>query len=308
MKKEANILKIQKGTLVVLNYVNVRNEIAEISNLETTYTEHIDYVGEGKLLSPDIYDGFGVSAKNQLPNFKQDDWINIPSDGYNSRFTLEPDLLALVYDMVAFTGTDDRRPIMKGICFNKDGVCVTDAHKLKYSFDSVIDSEVVICTDVFRLLKLKKVKRCIIQVSKDYIKIEMDSFKIESRIIDGRYPNFRAVIPDTHNLNAFEINKRELLSALSYIKPAVNKSTNRIKFKLSDVLNISAEDIDKNTSADMDIKMGFNTGCDLEIGFNIRFIELILKSLNADVIKFQYSKPNRAVLIGSSCLLMPVAL
>jgi DNA polymerase-3 subunit beta len=112
------------------------------------------------------------------------------------------------------------------------------------------------------------------------------------RLIDGKYPNYSAVIPK-ENPNVLTINRNLLLSSIRRASIFSNKSTNQVRFKLSgNVLHLHAEDTEFANKADMQIPCNYN-GEDINIGFSSKFLTEMLSVLGADDITLKMSQPNR---------------
>ena len=136
------------------------------------------------------------------------------------------------------------------------------------------------------------------------------------RLIEGRYPNYSSVIPES-NPNQLTIDRLSLLSALRRVLPFASESTQLIRFKLeAGKLEISSEDIDFSTSAKEAVNCDY-TGNNMSIGFKGGSMTDILNSLESDEVTIQLADPSRAGLILPSVqpesadvlmLLMPMLL
>jgi len=113
------------------------------------------------------------------------------------------------------------------------------------------------------------------------------------RLIDGKYPNYEAVIP-TENPNVLKIDRVQLLNSIRRVSIFGNQSTNQIRFKISGrELLLSAEDIDFSNEAKERLTCSYE-GEDIEIGFNSKFILEMLNNLEIEEISLEMSTPNRA--------------
>ena len=106
------------------------------------------------------------------------------------------------------------------------------------------------------------------------------------RLIDGKYPNYTAVIPK-EKPNVLTINRNLLLSSIRRASIFSNKSTNQVRFKLSgNVLHLHAEDTEFANKADIQIPCNYN-GEDINIGFSSKFLTEMLSVLGADDITLE---------------------
>lgn len=120
-----------------------------------------------------------------------------------------------------------------------------------------------------------------------------DNYILVCRLIDGKYPNYEAVIPK-ENPNKLIIARTQFLSSVRRVAIYANKTTHQIRLKIAGTeLNISAEDIDYSNKADERLTCDYQ-GDDMQIGFNSRFLTEMLNNLQSDEILLEMSLPNRA--------------
>ena len=125
---------------------------------------------------------------------------------------------------------------------------------------------------------------------------EIDNVTLICRLVDGKYPNYDAVIPK-ENPNTLNIDRVNFLNSIRRISIFSNKTTHQIRLKVAgNELQISAEDIDFSNKAHERLNCEYE-GNDMEIGFNSRFIIEMLNHVNSDMITLELSAPNRAGII-----------
>ncbi|WP_430612432.1 DNA polymerase III subunit beta [Flavobacterium sp. JP2137] len=201
-------------------------------------------------------------------------------------------------------GNDDLRPVMSGVFFqfSPDGLIfvATDAHKLvKYSRADINSSSQA---NFIMPKKPLNILKNILMTSDVEVKIEyndsnaqfsFENYTLTCRLIDGKYPNYEAVIPK-ENPNKLLINRAQFLSSVRRVAIYANKTTHQIRLKIAGTeLNISAEDIDYSNKADERLTCDYQ-GDDMQIGFNSRFLTEMLNNLQSDEIMLEMSLPNRA--------------
>ncbi len=201
-------------------------------------------------------------------------------------------------------GNDDLRPVMSGVFFqfSPEGLIfvATDAHKLvKYARADVKASQVA---DFIMPKKPLNILKSILSSSDAEVKIEyndanatfsFENYVLTCRLIDGKYPNYEAVIPK-ENPNKLLINRTQFFNSVRRVAIFSNKTTHQIRLKIAGTeLNISAEDIDYSNKADERLTCDYQ-GDDIQIGFNSRFLLEMLTNLQSDDIQLEMSMPNRA--------------
>ncbi|MDG5491352.1 DNA polymerase III subunit beta [Psychroserpens sp. SPM9] len=222
-----------------------------------------------------------------------------------STTTIAGDILATAISKTIFAaGNDDLRPVMSGVFFqfSTQGLTfvATDAHKLvKYTREDVKADQVAEFIMPKKPLNLLK---GILAANDDAVTIEYNDsnakFTFENsvlicRLIDGKYPNYEAVIPK-ENPNKLNIDRTQFLNSVRRVSIFSNKTTHQIRLKIAGAeLNISAEDIDYSNKAEERLTCDYQ-GDDMQIGFNSRFLTEMLNNLNADQVQLEMSLPNRA--------------
>lgn len=222
-----------------------------------------------------------------------------------STTTILGDILATAINKTIFAaGNDDLRPVMSGVFFQFSSenltFVATDAHKLvKYQRRDVAASE---SAEFIMPKKPLTLLKGILAGSEEEVKVDynesnarfsFDKTVLICRLIDGKYPNYEAVIPK-ENPNKLIISRNQFLSSVRRVSIFSNKTTHQIRLKMAGAeLNISAEDIDYSNKAEERLTCSYQ-GDDLQIGFNSRFLIEMLSNLNADEVCLEMSLPNRA--------------
>ena len=222
-----------------------------------------------------------------------------------SKTVLTGDVLATAISKTIFAaGNDDLRPVMSGVFFqfSTEGLTfvATDAHKLvKYTREDVKANQVAEFIMPKKPLNLLK---GILAASDDNVTIEYNDsnakFTFENselicRLIDGKYPNYEAVIPK-ENPNKLVIDRTQFLNSVRRVSIFSNKTTHQIRLKIAGAeLNISAEDIDYSNKAEERLTCDYQ-GDDMQIGFNSRFLTEMLNNLGSGEVQLEMSMPNRA--------------
>ena len=217
------------------------------------------------------------------------------------------DLGNAINSTIFASGTDDLRPVMNGVFFqfNSDSLkfVATDAHKLvkfetsEYTTNEV--SEFIMPKKPLQILKgilQGEDSELVIQHNESNAKFIFDKSSITCRLIDGKFPNYEAVIPKD-NPNVLTIDRQLFLNSVRRVSIFSNKTTNQIRIKIAGtLLNISAEDFDFSNKADENLECQFS-GDDIQIGFNSKFLIEMLNNLESDMITLSMSHPNRAGII-----------
>ena len=202
------------------------------------------------------------------------------------------------------TGNDDLRPVMSGVFFQFSSQSLTfvatDAHKLvKYSRTDVSANQTAEFIMPKKPLNLLKgilggsESEVTIEYNDANAKFTFDNVVLVCRLIDGKYPNYEAVIP-RENPNKLTVDRASFLNSVRRVSIFSSKTTHQIRLKMAGTeLNISAEDLDFANKADERLSCDYQ-GDDMQIGFNSRFLSEMLNNLGSSEVQLEMSLPNRA--------------
>lgn len=269
-----------------------------------TFTEKEGESEEGgKILEIlDEKDTYFVALDNvedypEVPELEASSSIKIPSG------VLEA---ALVNTLFA-TSNDSLRPVMTGVFFSFEeeiaNFVATDSHRLVvYSREDIKTSEPVQFIMPKRPLAIFKSilsgidTDILVEVSDNMAKFSFEDNIWICRLIDGKYPNYNAVIPK-ESPNILTINRNILLGSIRRASIFSNKSTNQVRLQLSgNVLYLHAEDTDYANKADMQVPCNYD-GEEINIGFSSKFLTEMLSILSCDDVTMRISQSNRPGII-----------
>lgn len=252
--------------------------------------------------------GMEISSENgkfKLSGYNADEYPKIPELESPANVTVSTEILSEAINRTLFaTGSDDLRPVMSGVFFEfgQDHLrfVATDAHKLvRYSrTDARASGNATFIVpkkplNLLRGLLASTNSDVNIEYNEANVRFTFDEITLVSRLIDGKYPNYHAVIPE-ENPNRMTISRQSLLSSIKRVSIFSNKTTHQVRLKITgSELTVTAEDLDFANEANERLTCSYE-GEDMEIGFNSKFIIEMLNHLNTENIVLQMSAPNRA--------------
>ena len=277
-----------------------------LETLKTFPEIPITIFSDPESLNVEILAGEG---KYKMIGQSHEEFPQVPVLEETKKVTVNGALLVNAFNNTLFaTGNDELRPVMSGVyCeINEEDITfvATDAHKLVRYRRKEIKSEEA---DSFILPKktLSLARHIIPDDADSEVEMEFnranatfqfDDIVIVCRLIEGKYPNYEAVIPN-ENPFVLTIGRVGLLSALRRVSIFGSKSTHQVRFKISGKeLVLSAEDIDYSSEAKERLTCSYE-GEDIEIGFNSKFMQEMLNTLICENITLEMSAPNRAGII-----------
>lgn len=252
------------------------------------------------------------SGEYQLAYDDANDYPSTPNVNEQGTEINSTDLQQSISKVLFATANDDLRPTLSGVYFDNGFIVATDAHKL-VKVESSINGNFILPKKASQQLKnlLPKDTNVTLQYNQTNALFSFDNITIITRLIDGKYPNYEAVIPK-ENPNRLSINRQEFISVLKRMEVFANKQTNQIRLDLSDFeVFISSEDVDYRSRA-KETSDAVYSGEPMAIGVNAKFLVEMLNSLNCEEVYLDMSEPNRAILINSEegvlMLCMPIML
>lgn len=205
------------------------------------------------------------------------------------------------------TSNDSLRPVMTGVLFQfgeeEANFVSTDSHRLVvYKRTDIKNNEPMEFImpkkplSIFKNILSGSDDEVVIEFNENMAKFSFGEHTWICRLIDGKYPNYTAVVPK-ENPNVLTINRNLLLSSIRRASIFSSKSTNQVRFKLSgNILHLHAEDTEYANKAEMQIPCEYK-GEDINIGFSSKFLTEMLAVLNSEDILIKMSQPNRPGII-----------
>ena len=208
------------------------------------------------------------------------------------------------------TAQDELRPVMNGIYFDLTpehlAIVASDGHKLVrnkvLSIRSDQPAAFILPKKPATLLKGVLGKQggdVTISFDDRNAEISYEEGVISCRLIEGRYPNYNSVIPQS-NPNQLTVDRLGLLAALRRVQPFSNDSSNLIRFHVENgTLQLDAEDYDFSKTATERMSCDYN-GMPMSIGFKGSSFIDILSNFDCEQVIIQLADPSRAGLVVPS--------
>jgi len=252
-----------------------------------------------------------TEGKYKLTGHNAEDYPELPLLDDTTNFELSSSILATGISKTVFaTGNDELRPAMGGVFFDIMPEYITfvatDAHKLvryrRNDAKSGISTSFIIPRKPLNVLKsLLSTEDVNVQVEYNVTNaaFSYEGVKLFSRLIEGRYPAYEAVIPKD-NPNRLIVDRSLFINSVKRLSPFANQSTHQVRLRINgQELLMNAEDIDYSNEGVERLACTYE-GDDMEIGFNSRFLLEMVNNLDTPDICFQLSGPTRAGIIVPS--------
>ncbi|MCX6180542.1 MAG: DNA polymerase III subunit beta [Bacteroidetes bacterium] len=261
-------------------------------------------------------ENFGVEilsdyGKYKLSGFNGEEFPKTPAIEQASTVEINAKVLLNAINKTLFAaGNDELRPVMSGVFCELSAENITfvatDAHKLvRYRRN---DSKSDRTASFILPSKPLTILRSNLGGKDSVVKVEynqsnafftFDNVNLICRLIEGKYPNYEAVIPKK-NPNILTIDRSLFLNSVRRVSIFANKTTHQVRLKINgSELNISAEDLDFSNEASERLTCQYE-GDAMEIGFNSRFLIEMLNNMDSNSINIEMSAPNRAGILVPS--------
>lgn len=276
-----------------------------IETLKTLPDQPVAFSVDTKTLAIEISAGDG---KYKLSGENADDFPKIPVVDNVSTVNMGTAILSEAINKTIFAvSSDELRPAMSGVLVQLAEQAVTfvatDAHKLvryrRTDIGTDKPTSLILPKKALTLLKSSLPSddsTVSIEYNNTNAFFRFGNIHLICRLIDERYPDYEAVIPQV-NPNKLTVDRLLFLNTLRRVVIFANKTTHQVRLKISgSELHISAEDLDFSNEAHERLSCQFE-GQDMEIGFNAKFLVEMLNNLDSAEVVIEMSTPNRAGLL-----------
>lgn len=273
------------------------------------------------------------SGNSTLPFFPAEDYPEIKETGEDAEKVEFPSssLVEGINGTIYATADDEIRPAMNGIYFDFDvdstTLVASDSHKL-ICYTTTEAKAGAKCSFILHkkpatVLKsiLGKDQTVEIAFDSSTVVFRFGSTVMVCRLIVGKYPKYRDVIPQ-NNSSVLRIDRVQFLNTTRRVAVCANKASNHIKLELTPggmdttgQMEITAQDLGFAIAAYEKIDCDYN-GDNLTIGFKSTFLTEILANMNCETVVMKFADARRAALIvpseedtqsGAICgILMPI--
>jgi DNA polymerase-3 subunit beta len=264
-------------------------------------------------------------ATFHLRTLRAEDFPTLPSPSADTRIALPAEAFVETISRVARSASrDETRPVLTGILMSASGqelrMVATDSYRLSVkqtaleaplqgSLEANIPARAL--QELARIAQQAEGESLAVSVGQNQVVFELGEIVLSSRMIDGQFPNYRQLLPESveHELR---LSSAEIAGVARRISLLAQKNAPlRLSFREGE-LTISAQTPDVGEASEM-IPVPFH-GEPFEIGFNPEFLRDGLESVESDELVLKLISPLRPGLIESPdsgdfvYLIMPIRL
>ena len=226
-------------------------------------------------------------------------------------FTLPQKQFKSLFDNTGFAmAQQDVRYYLNGILVeissDKLKLVATDGHRLalsefKTKIDLNVDKQIIIprkgVLELSRLLENTD-SEAKITLSQNHIRVETDTLTFHSKLIDGKFPDYKRVIPVDGN-KVLQVNREALKNSMNRIAILSNEKYRGIRLTLSSGnLSIQANNPDQE-EAEEEISVIYDD-TEMEIGFNVTYLIDVLNVLDSENVFIKLKDANSSCIMSDS--------
>jgi DNA polymerase III subunit beta len=264
------------------------------------------------------------SAAYKLHTYAAEDFPRLPEIDPETAFSVDKEAFVETVARVSRSSSrDESRPVLTGILVRFEGsklvMAATDSYRLSVketALDQGPGQELEAIVPARALAELVRVGQggepgaISIGVQENQIVFGVDDVWLTARRIDGQFPNYKQLLPETFEAE-IPIPRDEFLEIVRRASlMAQRKSPLRLRFE-SGELTVSAQTQDVGEARES-LPISYS-GDTIEIGFNAEFLRDGLESVGDDTVRFKLISPLRpGLILGESddflYLIMPIRL
>ncbi len=249
-------------------------------------------------------------SRFSLATLPANDFPNIEDWQSEVEVSLSQAELRTLIDKTQFSmANQDVRYYLNGMLFEIEGSTLrsvaTDGHRMAVSqvqlgADFAQQQIIVPRKGVQELVKLMDAPEqpVVLQIGNSNVRAEVNNFIFTSKLVDGRFPDYRRVLPQNTNKTLIA-SCDELRQAFSRAAILSNEKFRGVRVNLADTeMRITANNPEQEEAEEM-LDVSFN-GEPIEIGFNVSYVLDVLNTLRCENVRVSMSDANASALIENA--------
>ncbi|MEO1896099.1 MAG: DNA polymerase III subunit beta [Methylococcales bacterium] len=284
-----------KVTIPARKLLDICRSLPDEAKLKLTFDQNTLVINSGK-------------SRFTLRTLSSDEYPLFDESNYVNDINIDKDVLSKALSKTIFCmAQQDVRYYLNGLMMEVvDGELQTvasDGHRLALAKNSLGESTQSIAQVIVPRKAAQELLRLIekhegaiqIKVAKNSIKFTLADAQLNAKLIDGRFPDFKNVVPDDSK-HSFKINKQSFKSALSRVSILSNEKYKGIRLDLSNqLMTINANNPEQDEAVE-EVVIDYNSD-EMSMGFNSSYLMDALNAIDSDDVLVSFTDTN------SSCLL-----
>lgn len=249
--------------------------------------------------------------KHLIIGMKTDDFPHYPETNANISYIMLPtkELVTMINKTISSIAKEPFKPALRGICFEKTDkkflAVATDGRRMAVierefegvdsgSYSIIIEPKVL--NEILVTASYDEVEHVKMGVDGQQVYFQVGKYDFVSSLIEGKYPNFRQVIPKDFAYS-FRVNKNDLLDAIRRIVPMISdvRSKKMIMNVSEESLKVKGINQEMGESAEeIDIKY---SGEEHSVAYNYTYIQDVIKQIDSEIVTFMVNKDSSPTMV-----------
>ena len=253
------------------------------------------------------------SSNYKILGFSAEEFSNFPEIKIKAKIKMNQKLFKETIQQVIFsTSRDENKTFLNGVLFkiidNKIEIATTDSHRLSLKTIKVLNIEKTTADELIEVIipyrVLSELSRLLLEDEEVFVEIrfgekqimfilfpdgQKNSIRIYSRLIEGKFPNYHQIIPDSFKTE-IKINTEEFRDKMERIALFVREDLKTVKVEVANKGNSQKEEICEIILIAENPSIGeasekifsFKKGEDITIIFNTDYILDVLKIIKKE--------------------------
>ena len=273
-------------------------------------TDYVNALQGGERIDLELLGGETLHLRSgrfesHIKGISADEFPAIQTAGDRPTTRIAQNVLRTALEETAFAAaSDEARPILTGVLARFEGETVTLAAADNYRIavktipilDAVAETSVVIparaLNELARVLSdVEQPIDVVLAQARNQILFHLDGIDLVSRLIDGQFPNYQQVLPQSHTTRAV-LDREELLRAVRPAALIAHESANIVKLQIDSngesgvTVSANAEVGDHVGQVEAAVE-----GDGTTIAFNARYLADVLTNVEADQFALELNGP-----------------
>ncbi|PZO56207.1 MAG: DNA polymerase III subunit beta [Alphaproteobacteria bacterium] len=250
-------------------------------------------------------------SRLHLPILPAGDFPSMPSDGFETKFEIEPTDLGRLIDKTRFAiSTEETRYYLNGIFFHtvdangaKLRAVATDGHRLALADADAPKGAQGMPGVIVPRKTINELKRLLddasdmveIAVSPQKIRFALGDAVLTSKLIDGSFPEYARVIPKG-NSKKLKVNNKVFAEAVDRVATVSAERSRSVRLALDkDKITLTVNNPDAGVATE-DIAADYGDDA-LEIGFNARYLMDVAGQIEGEEAVFELADSGSPTLV-----------
>jgi DNA polymerase-3 subunit beta len=250
-------------------------------------------------------------SRLHLPILPAGDFPSMPSDGFETKFEIEPTELARLLDKTRFAiSTEETRYYLNGIFFHtvdnngaKLRAVATDGHRLALADAPAPKGAQGMPGVIVPRKTINELKRLLddaadmveISVSPQKIRFALADAVLTSKLIDGSFPEYARVIPKS-NARRLKLDNKTFADAVDRVATVSAERSRSVRLALEkDKVTLTVNNPDAGVATE-DLPASYGDDV-MEIGFNARYLLDVAQQIEGEEAVFELADSGSPTLV-----------